>query len=138
MSRRYIDETRRWLLLAEADLEAARQNVASGRFHHVAGFHAQQAVEKTLKAILIWSGIDPPRIHDLDELRDSVPQGWSVRGAFPDLAELSFWAVQGRYPGVWAEMGSDEARHLVETATRVFEHVVQELESRGFDHGTTR
>ena len=34
----------------------------------VIGFHAQQAVEKMLKAILTLNGIGYPRIHDLTEL----------------------------------------------------------------------
>jgi HEPN domain len=32
------------------------------------GFHAQQALEKLLKAALAHAGVAPPRIHDLGEL----------------------------------------------------------------------
>jgi HEPN domain-containing protein len=135
MSAPYSDEARRWLLFARADLEAGRHNVASGRFHHVACFHAQQAAEKCLKTVLVWSGVDPPRIHDLDELRDLIPDGWAVREAFPDLAALSFWAVHGRYPGEWLDISTDEAASLVEMADSLFAQVLEDLGSRGFEWG---
>jgi HEPN domain-containing protein len=32
------------------------------------GFHAQQTVEKALKAVLSWNGVEFPRTHDLTEL----------------------------------------------------------------------
>ena len=108
---------------------------SGGRFHHIACFHAQQVAEKSLKALLVWNGIDPPRIHDLDELRDSIADGWAVRDTFPDLAELSFWGVQGRYPGEWFEIGTDEAKALVDLADALFEQVLNDLEHRGFDRG---
>ena len=34
----------------------------------VVGYHAQQAVEKAIKAVLVLCGIDFPRTHDLDFL----------------------------------------------------------------------
>ncbi|MGQ9626366.1 MAG: HEPN domain-containing protein [Anaerolineae bacterium] len=48
-------EAERWLSQAEYDLEAARYN-AGGGFHSVACFHAQQAAEKALKALLYARG----------------------------------------------------------------------------------
>lgn len=37
---------------------------------------AQQATEKALKAILVFLQIDFPRRHDLDALRNLIPDGW--------------------------------------------------------------
>lgn len=68
---------------------------------------------------------DPPRIHDLDELRDLIPDGWAVREAFPDLAALSFWAVHGRYPGEWLDISTDEAASLVEMKRDGYDYYVR-------------
>ena len=42
--------------------------------------------------------IEFPFTHDLDRLRDLLPEGWRVKTEFPDLAELTIWAVEARYP----------------------------------------
>jgi HEPN domain-containing protein len=49
----------RWLAKAESDLLASR-HLLQGRpdLAGTAAFHAQQAVEKTLKALLVWHQIE--------------------------------------------------------------------------------
>ena len=39
---------------------------------------AQQSAEKALKAILVFLALDFPRRHDLDALRNLVPDDWQV------------------------------------------------------------
>lgn len=63
-------------------------------------FHCQQAVEKALKAFLIYHGIQSvPRIHDLAEL---CKQCMKIEPRFSELlepcADLTMYAVQTRYP----------------------------------------
>ena len=58
-----------WLNHAESDLSLAR--LAQGRKEILSEqvcFHAQQAVEKALKAVLLRQKIEFPLIHDLDAL----------------------------------------------------------------------
>lgn len=62
------------------------------------GFHAQQAVEKLLKAVLANRDIEYPRTHDIDRLVDllagnDVPPPPQARR----LDELTPWATQLRY-----------------------------------------
>ena len=55
---------------------------------------AQQAAEKAIKAVLVFLQIDFPRRHDLDALRNLVPDGWQVRVEQLSLAGLTEWAVE--------------------------------------------
>jgi HEPN domain-containing protein len=62
------------------------------------GFHAQQAVEKLIKAVLANRDIEYPRTHDIDRLVDlleahNVPLPPQARR----LDELTPWATQLRY-----------------------------------------
>lgn len=41
--------------------------------------------------------------HDLDALRNLLPDDWAVKQQQPDLAELTEWAVEARYPGDWPD-----------------------------------
>ena len=66
-----LAETDRWLRYAEEDLTTAETLLRQPHVvpRHVCWF-AQQAAEKTLKAVLVFLQIDFPRTHDLDVLRN--------------------------------------------------------------------
>jgi HEPN domain-containing protein len=91
------------------------------------GFHSQQAVEKSIKSVLAFNGVEFPFSHDLDGLlglcesnKIEVPQGLS------EVGRLSVFAVRLRYdasPAVhlnrdhalkWAAAAVAWARGIVE------------------------
>ena len=104
----FVAEARRWLQFAHDDADAARAlaNTGNAKPRHVC-WHWQQAAEKAIKAALILDGIVFPRTHDLDTLADLLPDRWE-RDALPELGELSQWAVESRYPGLWDEPTRDD------------------------------
>lgn len=124
-----VGETARWVLYARSDLEAARVLMAdgSGHYRRQVCFLAQQCAEKALKAVLISCRRPFPYAHDLDRLRDLIPSGWRVKAEFPDLAELTIWAVEARYPGETPEVTADEARDALQLAERVLLAVERDL-----------
>ena len=62
------EEVRRWLSIADSDLVSAELLHRAGQYSH-ALFLFQQALEKTLKALIVkQSGAVPPRIHSLVKL----------------------------------------------------------------------
>ncbi|MCH7720261.1 MAG: HEPN domain-containing protein, partial [Planctomycetes bacterium] len=70
-------------------------------------YHAQQCVEKLMKAVLVHRGVVPPKVHDLLHLakllRDALPSwDWSRE----DLRWLTRAGTAFRYPG-----GSAEREH---------------------------
>jgi HEPN domain-containing protein len=76
-----LDEALRLLRLAERDrdvFEILAGFVATGTAHAAAGFHAQQAVEKALKALLCLRDIDFPRTHDLESLINRLAGSGSI------------------------------------------------------------
>lgn len=79
-------------------------------------FHAQQALEKGLKAMLVEAGIMFPRTHDLLELSDIAAVNNIVVPVSRDLlARLAPYAVEFRYLGVIApEVGRQEAKEAIE------------------------
>lgn len=125
-------ETRRWLRYAEEDLQAAETSmlVSGVRPRHVCWL-AQQATEKALKAILILEQLEYPRRHDLDLLFTLIPIGWSVRNEQVDLARLTEWSMEARYPGDWADATDGDARMATRTAHAVVDAVARDLAKRG-------
>ncbi|MDR7449997.1 MAG: HEPN domain-containing protein [Armatimonadota bacterium] len=128
-----IAEAGRWLRFAREDLVTAEGlRRTQGRFipRHVCWL-AQQAAEKALKAALILEGVDFPFRHDLDALRNLLPEGWSVKDEHPDLTELTEWAVEARYPGDWPDPTVKDADRALAQARGVLESVVRDCAKRG-------
>ncbi|MDO8589406.1 MAG: HEPN domain-containing protein [Armatimonadota bacterium] len=102
---------REWVEKAEGDfLTARREMAAPDRPNYDAVcFHAQQCVEKLMKALLISKNVVPPKTHDLVRLSDllqSAIEEWTW--PLPDLRFLDRAAVQFRYPGESANMEDAE------------------------------
>lgn len=86
-----------WLREADDDHQAAQVLLEHGHAR-AACVHAQQAVEKALKALLIERGHRPPRTHSLVTLRDLVHEaGVAIAMATDDLVFLNN-VYRGRYP----------------------------------------
>ena len=129
----------RWLRFARDDLELAEAGATTSDFApHIGCFHAQQAAEKALKAILVFLQIYFPFRHDLDEVRDLVPPGWDVSTVHPDLSWLSQWATAGRYPGNWPEATDQDARDAARQARAVWETILDDLDRHGFNVSSFR
>ena len=130
----HVAEARRWLRFAAEDLRAAGTLLHETQVppRHVCWL-AQQAAEKAIKAALVFLQIEFPKTHDLDALRNLVPEDWRVRQAFPDLADLTEWSVEARYPGDWPEATADDARGSLDEARRVLDLVTADLAARGVE-----
>ena len=118
-----------WLRKAENDLLAIRNNIrAKATPWDVVCFHAQQAVEKSLKAYLVSQNISPPRIHDLLVLLAACS---ALDDRFSrletDCREISAYAVGVRYPDELFEPGKDEGLRAASAANRVVEMVKEFL-----------
>ena len=72
------DDPREWLHRARSDLVLAQAESPSVYLEDLC-FHAQQAAEKAIKALLIQRGVDFPYVHDLARLLDLL------QGENPDL-----------------------------------------------------
>jgi len=80
--------------------------------------HAQQCVEKYLKALLVSQRQAFPRTHDVVALHDlCMRHGLRVRVDQDTLEPLAAYAVQVRYPG--EDPTPDEAREAVQIAQAV-------------------
>jgi HEPN domain-containing protein len=96
------EELREWIEKAEGDyFSALREYRARKNVNHdSACFHAQQCVEKYLKAVLVDLGIPFAKSHDLLPLLASCLPRYPLWQSWHDQVEwLSQYAVPFRYPG---------------------------------------
>ncbi len=108
-----------WLRFERSDLVFARLEMQPGMLFEMAGFHAQQAAEKAIKAVIVQiTGEAPPRTHDIGYLLLHVPPPMRV-GRPDEVAQLTRYAVTARYPDDIEEMDEFERDAAVALAERV-------------------
>jgi HEPN domain-containing protein len=92
---------RQWIESARDDLAWAEMGAATAELRGIAqiGFHAQQAIEKLLKALLTAYGVEPEDQHSLARLIEQVRRlDLTTADAIGGVAELTRYAVYLRYP----------------------------------------
>lgn len=117
-------ETEAWSRLIErarADLDAAGILNVPAQYHN-ACYHAQQAAEKSLKALLRNNGISYPKTHDLGTLVDLVRR---LDSGFPEFVveaeTLTQFAVEARYrESARADIDDTNTREAIEYSGRIF------------------
>ena len=82
-------------------------------------FHAQQCVEKHLKAFLVLKAINFPKTHDIEELVNLSPPKCRPKLTSEEQRRLTDYATVTRYPGDYEPIPLAEARRAVGVARRV-------------------
>ncbi len=92
--------------------------------YDLVGFHAQQAAEKALKALLIRHQVKFRKTHDLGKLLDlAEPIAPGVRQELADIRALTPYAVDVRYPSDEPALGREEASSHLAAARKALDHV---------------
>jgi HEPN domain-containing protein len=126
-------DIQRWLKYAAEDLCAAKALlIAAEPSFRNACYLSQQAGEKAIKTAFVALNISFERVHDLNALKNQLPEGWKCKNAFPDLSNLSVWAVESRYPGDWEDASEQDAQSAVNQASEIIALMRQDLKEKGF------
>jgi HEPN domain-containing protein len=91
--------TEAWLIKAGEDLDAIRALRGNPQVTGVVAFHAQQCVEKCLKAVAEEQLGTVPRVHDLRRLWEVVADQFREALDIDLLRELTDVYTDCRYPG---------------------------------------
>lgn len=110
-----------WVVKAEEDFRCFQNTLKMGGdcpFDTVC-FHAQQCVEKYLKARLLYLSIDFPKIHDIAVIIKLLPPGSNIPLSAPEQEKLTDYAWMGRYPGDWEPANRQKAEEAAALALKV-------------------
>lgn len=90
-------------------------------------FHAQQCVEKYLKALLVLHQIEFPRTHHISTLLNLLPAHVRPSLTADEQERLTDYAVSTRYPGDYDPIPLVEARQIVRVARNARKQIRQHL-----------
>ena len=93
-------------------------------------FHAQQCIEKYLKALLTYKDISFPKTHDIEALVVSLPNSLRPNLNDKDQSRLADYATVTRYPGDYEIISLSEARKAVVMARRIRREIRKLLPKR--------
>ena len=118
-----LDHAQALLRKAANDIVAARATLATGEAFDAVCFHAQQAVEKSLKAVLALHDVEYPWRHDLGELIELVKPLVPGIAPYEDrMIGLTPFAVEIRYDAEF-EPSYDQANEALRTAIEVHQMI---------------
>ncbi len=122
-----------WLRYARSDLALARTRLEGDILPELLCFHAQQCVEKCLKAILLDKNIPIERTHNLNVLMDTLSDVMDIPEHITQSVYLSDYAVAFRYPSDREPIEADELQEALEVANAVLRwtHDMFDFDNKG-------
>jgi HEPN domain-containing protein len=118
-----------WMRHARSDLAVARMVNEEQISPEILAFHAQQAAEKSLKALLVQRQVEFPRLHVIGPLLNLCREaGYEETEFLADAVTLTRYAVAPRYPGEEEPISREEAAQAFELAEKVFNWVETKIE----------
>jgi HEPN domain-containing protein len=111
-----------WLKRARSNLERAKMGkVTQGILYEDLCFDAQQAVEKSLKAILVKLNQPFPKTHSIGILLKLIEEaGVEIPKNINQAKLLTAYTVDARYPGDYEPVNKEEYKEALKIAEDVF------------------
>lgn len=118
-----------WIEKADHDLITAQlifQHIPE--YYDTIGFHCQQAVEKYLKAYLIYLELDFKPKHQLSYLLDLISQKEKIEEDIYDKSEkLEQFAVELRYPDIIIKPTKNEISELINITEQIVIYIKNKI-----------
>jgi len=119
-----------WLLSADSDLLIIKKILDEVSLTHQLAFHAQQAIEKSFKAVIEEYNLDFIKSHSLETLFNIVKERFTINLDLDLLIMLDQMYIEARYPG---EMGLlpdgkptiTEAKAFADFASIVYQETIR-------------
>ena len=118
-----------WINRAKSSLELAQAKVIQYTYYEDLCFQSQQAVEKALKGLLIYYGIEPEFTHNIEILLNELKKIVDIPREIIETAKLTIYAIQTRYPGEYDDVTKEEYEKSVEIAKACLDWVEKTIES---------
>jgi HEPN domain-containing protein len=115
-----------WLKAAYDDLILLNEIIDNEQITNLIAFHAQQTVEKSLKALLEFEDKETPKIHKIQTLIDRIETKFDYDDAMIQVLDELY--IEARYPGDMGLLPSgkpslEDAKEFYNFSVSIFEKV---------------
>jgi HEPN domain-containing protein len=125
--------TELWLKAAEDDLRVVARIASDEYLTHMVAFHAQQCIEKSLKAIIEEYELGHLRVHNLGRLFEIVRPKVTLAADVVLIEKMDKLYIDARYPGELGLLPNGkptraDAQQFYDCAKRIYEQVKRILD----------
>ncbi|MDR2718130.1 MAG: HEPN domain-containing protein [Treponema sp.] len=118
-----------WIERAKSSLEISKIAVNDNVYYEDLCYQSQQAVEKGLKGLLIYYGVEPEFTHSIGILLDELEKFITIPKNIKETINLTKYAVITRYPGEYDEItkeGYNESVKIANICLEWIEKIIKE------------
>ena len=112
-----------WIDRAKSSLEISKIAVNDNVYYEDLCYQSQQAVEKGLKGLLIYYGVEPEFTHNIRILLDGLEKHIKIPENIKQAMNLTKYAVITRYPGEYDEITKEVYKESVKIAKDCLEWI---------------
>ena len=112
-----------WIDRAKSSLEVSKIAVSDNVYYEDLCYQSQQAVEKGVKGLLIYYGIEPEFTHDIGILLEELKKFITIPENIKQAINLTKYAVITRYPGEYDEITKERYKESVDIAKNCLEWI---------------
>jgi len=119
--------SKEWVKAAYDDIILLEEIKNNKHLTSIIAFHSQQAIEKSLKALLVEQGVNIPKIHSLNKLFNECKNQIGLTDS-QIVNKLDKLYIDSRYPGdmgllPYGKPTLEDAKEFYDFALEVFERV---------------
>ena len=124
-----VNEIEQWIIKGDHDLGTAKVTYLHiPEYLDTVTFHCQQAVEKYLKAYLLYQSLSFKFTHDLVYLLDLITQkDTDFEMYYDSVSELQGYAVEIRYPNESIYLSNEKVETAILIAKTIRDVVTQKM-----------
>jgi len=124
-----VNEIKQWIVKGDHDLGTAKVTYLHiPEYLDTVTFHCQQAVEKYLKAYLLFHSVSFKFTHDLVYLLDLItPKDTDFEMYYDSVSELQGYAVEIRYPNESIYLSNEKVETAILIAKTIRDVVTQKM-----------
>ena len=105
-----------WINREKSCLELSQAQIIHYIQYEDLCYQSQQAVEKALKGLLIYYGVEPEFTHNIEILLNEIKRFSDIPENIKEAAQLTNYAIQTRYPGEYDEITKEEYEESIKIA----------------------
>ena len=117
-----------WLRYAVSDLNAAKTSAVDQVMNNTLCYLAQQAIEKALKAVILYHRIEIIKTHVIADLIDVLPNDVVLPEFLTEAKAMTKYAIVTRYPGDYEFISDEAGKKAIDVAEKVVNWVKEIIE----------
>jgi HEPN domain-containing protein len=118
-----MERYKSWIDRAKSSYELAKMTGNIEIYYEDLCYQAQQSVEKGLKGLLIYYGVEPEFTHNIEILLNGLEKYTIIPEDVKQAMKLTVYAVQTRYPGEYEEITKEEYSESIKIAKNCLEWI---------------